>query len=464
MSGDCFLTAIEIGSLHGNDFIYFDNLSLYHDEMAPLVYEPRPKRGVEMADGQAPGLNTGPGTLPFPRRVETILPVNHARDFETALEEEDGSYIFRYHGDDGTLEYTFTPRIGTLGDITARWGDDGDPFQPLSEGGPRFNAGSGPVEPDAAELLSLRKESDAVIAEWRMKIGDRTADVTYTLHLWQKFLVVDVACPGGLLEEFRFGSAANVDRPRLIKIPYLWYWHGRPTVLLTGDEEHPLFTFACVDWYRTNGTEFWAENKVGEHSAVYNGGVSYRPKTDGSRNDCFERIFLTVSPRFEEVLPTVDNPVSPWKEVTGTRLYRNNGFCSNRESPEIYGQRWKEIARYGIRKAIVTNHESGWSDYWYESAHTMRTRAARLKGGDKTARDLTRQMQDLGFRYADASGTLWSTSDALVRDVHTRSQVYVRYDSGLELWVNGNRDENWKTEHAVLPPNGWYAQTADGTC
>ena len=168
---------------------------------------------------------------------------------------------------------------------------------------------------------------------------------------------------------------------------------------MSGDEEHPLFTFACVDWYRTNGTEFWAHDEVAGHSAVFNGGVTYRPKTDGTRNDCFERIFLTVSPRFEEVLPTVDNPVSPWKDVTGTRLYRNNGFCSNREGPDVYLQRSKDIARYGIRKAIVTNHESGWSDYWYESSHTMRTRAARLKGGDHTARDLTRRMQELGFRW-----------------------------------------------------------------
>ena len=42
--------------------------------------------------------------------------------------------------------------------------------------------------------------------------------------------------------------------------------------------------------------------------AEVNGGVRYRPRTDGVRNDVFERIFLTVSPTFEEVLPTIANP------------------------------------------------------------------------------------------------------------------------------------------------------------
>jgi hypothetical protein len=39
-----------------------------------------------------------------------------------------------------------------------------------------------------------------------------------------------------------------------------------------------------------------------------NGGIRYHPKTDGKRNDLFERIFVTVSPNFEEVLPVIPNP------------------------------------------------------------------------------------------------------------------------------------------------------------
>jgi hypothetical protein len=38
-------------------------------------------------------------------------------------------------------------------------------------------------------------------------------------------------------------------------------------------------------------------------------GVRYLPRTDGQRNPMFERVFLTLSPVFEEVLPKVPNPV-----------------------------------------------------------------------------------------------------------------------------------------------------------
>ncbi len=428
--GDCLLTGIEIGSLRSNDFVYFDNLSLYRDENAPLEYEPRRKRGVDPFPGQPQGLNTGEGELPFPTREETILPANRAEHFETELAEDGSAYVFRYRGDDGTLEYRYEPQKGSFSDITARWGN-GEAFHPLSGGGPRFGGGA---EPDEAERVDVRRENGAVVSTWRMQTAGGIAEVTYVLRLWQKSLVLDVFCPGGELEQVLFGRADGLDNPRLIKIPYLWYWHGRPQVLLSGTEDDPLFTFACVDWYRTNGSEFWARNKVGDRWATFNGGVTYKPKTDGNRNDCFERIFLTVSPRFDEVLPTIDNPASPWMDVTGTHLYRNNGFCSNRESPQGYLQRWKEVARYGVRKMIVTNHEAGWSDYWYESAHTMRTRAARLKGGNRTAREITEEMHALGYWY----GFYDNYADYLPVSAEWKED-YVMRDEGGQFWGSGNR-------------------------
>ena len=94
-AGDCLLTAIEIGSLRSNDFVYFDNLSLYRDDRAPLTYEPRPERGTAPFPGQSPGLNTGPGKLPFPTREETILPANGTDDFVTSVTKEGDWYVFQ---------------------------------------------------------------------------------------------------------------------------------------------------------------------------------------------------------------------------------------------------------------------------------------------------------------------------------------------------------------------------------
>ena len=181
-NGDCLLTGIEIGSLRSNDFVYFDNLSLYRDENAPREYEPRRKRGVDPFPGQPQGLNTGEGELSFPTREETILPANRAEHFETELAEDGSSYVFRYRGDDGTLEYRYEPQKGSFSDITARWGN-GEAFHPLSGGGPRFGGGA---ESDEAERVDVRREGDSVVSTWKMQTAGGIAEVTYVLRLWQK--------------------------------------------------------------------------------------------------------------------------------------------------------------------------------------------------------------------------------------------------------------------------------------
>jgi hypothetical protein len=64
------LEALEItGGRNAEDrVLYFDNLAFYKEELPPLSFLPRPKRGVTQLAGQDQGLNTRPGILPFPTR------------------------------------------------------------------------------------------------------------------------------------------------------------------------------------------------------------------------------------------------------------------------------------------------------------------------------------------------------------------------------------------------------------
>lgn len=453
LTGGAALEAIEFHNLGEENPWYFDNLSLYKEEMKPLKFVPRPKRGVDPFPGQSPGLNTGRGRLPFPTREETVLPENYTERFKTTIDKKQDAFVFRYSGDDGELEYRYVPKTGTLDDISVQWQGRSKAFRPMSTGGVYFETPGGQLAPRRMELLSCDKQKDKVISRWKATLGAQTAEVTYTLRLWQKSLVVDVKCPGGEVAQFRTGKTVGARNPRLVRVPYLWYWHGRPAVLLTGPSDSPLFVQAFIDWYRTNSSEIWAGNPAARNRvASYECGTSYNPKTDGTRNDCFERVFLTVSPRFEEVLPTVANPKSPWMDVTGTRLYRNNGFCSNREGPEAYLQRWKDVAGYGIREIILTNHESGWSDYWYESSHTLRTRAARLKGGNEAALELTRKIKDIGYRY----GFYTNYADYLPQNEYWDEDYTLRTVNN-EWWGAGGRNYILKPSRAVelsekLPP------------
>jgi len=88
---------------------------------------------------------------------------------------------------------------------------------------------------------------------------------------------------------------------------------------------------------------------VAKDGVIYNGGARYLPKTDGRRNACFERLFLTVSPRFEEVLPNIPNPKSPWMHVAASVC----GGPRSQRSAEDYDT-WKRIARYGMTKVVIT--------------------------------------------------------------------------------------------------------------
>jgi len=385
-------SGIEIarGANKEDRFLYFDNLSFFQEELPPLEFVLRPKRGVDPLPGQPQGLNTGDGRLPFPTREETILPDNLTERFTTELTRSGDTFLFRFRGDDGVLDYRYTAATGTLSDVTARWEGRGQEFLPLSGGGPVLTESG---SPETAQLLSCDKVDDAVVSRWRLIGRERTAEVTYTFRLWGKSLVVDVQCPGGRVAEFRIGRTAGVKKPRLVTLPYLTFQSHRPAVLVTGDADTPLFVSAWLDWYRSNASELFAANGVEENAATLNGGSTYIPTTDGKRNDCFERLFLTVSPRFEEVLPNIANPRSPWIDVMGERVWAVQA-AADREKDYA---RWVEIARYGMTNLIVLDHEPGWRDGG--ESFTLRTRAAPGKGGDEGQADFSRKMHDLGFRY-----------------------------------------------------------------
>ena len=356
------MIGIEIRNGHNKEdrTIYLDNLAIYTEPLPALTFEPRPKRNLTLPKDQTVGTNTGPGILPFPTREATILPDNLTDKFQVSLNHTDNTYAFRYTGDDGELVYRYQPASGTLSDLQAEWIGVGRTLQPLDGGGVVLSPGN-PADSSAAitrELIDCQQQGDTVCATWRCTQGGQSTDLTYTFQLWQKSLV-----------------------------------EQRPGILVSGPADDPLFVSVLLDHYRTNSSLFWFSNRVSEGAAVISGGSRYLPKTDGNRNRCFERLFLTVTPRFEETLPNIPNPKSPWMHVAGERVWRAHG-ASNREHDYAY---WKKVARYGMTKVAITDHETGWRDGG--ESFTMRTRAAPGKGGDEGQAEYARKIHALGFRY-----------------------------------------------------------------
>jgi len=374
--------------------LFLDNLSVYTEQLAPLTFEPRPARNLTPFPGQTTGTNTGPGKLPFPTREETILP-ELLTPGKSTVEKVGAGYEFRFASEAPPLTYRYEPKSGTLSDVTLSCGDAA--LTPMAGGGVLF---SGPAEgqevaPDRAELLACEDQGGVVRARWRLHQGERQAEVEYAFRLWGRSLVVDVICLGGDIGRVAWGRATGVEglNPRLVTLPYLTYGGSRPAVLVLGAPDRPLFLTGFPDWYRSNASELFATNEVNQDGAAFNGGCIYRPRTDGRRNDCFERLFLTVSPQFEEILPTIANPKSPWMAAAGERVWIAYGASSRAADLAT----WTRAQRYGMTGILITDHETGWRDGG--ESFTLRTRAAPGKGGDEGQAAYARDIQALGFRY-----------------------------------------------------------------
>lgn len=376
--------------------LYFDNFATFQEKLPPLNIPARPQRGIPMLPGAGSGFNTGAGKLPFPNNLKTILPDNGTAKFTTKIRQDKSTFVFEYRGDDGNLTYRLEPKTGTWSDISAQW-NNGAPFHPLQNGGVALWVNGNAVAPQKATHKSTFIQGDKVVSNWTVSANGVSQDVSYEYRLWNKSLVIDTISKGGKVAEVSYGHADGITNPRLVWNPYYTYntLADRPGVVVMGSENQPLFLAGNTDWYLSNASTIWGKREIDKNEIFYNGGTRYIPKTDGQRNDCYERFFITIAPRYNEVLPNIPNPKSPWMKVTGTHAWTVRGSGANRQNDYDY---FTKVHRYGIRNLIITDHETMWRDG--EESFTFRTKAAPGKGGDKGEADYSRFLQDkLGFIY-----------------------------------------------------------------
>lgn len=391
MNFPCQFAGLDVSGISNAEerTLFFDSLVFYTEELKPLKFDPRPARNLQPFPGQTHGLNgTGEGTLPFPTREETILPVNRETSFENRiLEVEKGIYEFRYIGDDASICYRYRPDKGNLGEFTAVV-DGQSVARPLDGAGVRFIHETGTGKSESVEF-----DGNKLTATFLYPCGEDAYRVQYQIQIWQKSLVLDVFCLGGAATELSLGQMADVQNPLLIQIPYLTFGGSNPRALMMGTSEDPVFASVWVDWYRSNGSELYSQESVEGTSARVNGGVRYHPRTDDTRNDMFERLFITVSPVFEEVLPTIANPPSFWGKEAGNYLWQESW------GPQDYDkehQRSKMLRSYGIDRLIQCNHEITWRDGG--ESFTLHTRSAPGKGGDEALQRYVAAQKSLGWR------------------------------------------------------------------
>jgi hypothetical protein len=382
------LEAIEIAGGWQPDWreIFFDSIRVYREELPPLHFAPRAQRNLTLFEGQGTGVNTGPGKLPFPTREQTILPMQLNGPFQANVQDSGNRFTFQYRGEDCTLTYRFDPAKGLSG-ITAEAEPSASPTGDSFKAVLMDTAGVRLADaPPASELKSASRQQDVVTAEY----SDGT---TLQLQLWQKSLVLDMINRTRKATELNFGQVTGLTQPRTVWVPYLTYGGGaHPSVLLSRAGSNTVFTSIWLDWYRSNGSEPYAAESTTTNGARINGGVRYQPRTDGERNPMFERVFITVSPSFEEVLPTVPNPVGLHAPEAVDRLWQESWGPDNFEKQM---KRSQILRAHGIDKLIQCNHEIAWRDGG--ESFTLRVRAAPKKGGDDALKGYVAHQRSLGW-------------------------------------------------------------------
>ena len=324
----------------------FCSLCVFKEKFNPLSFSERARRGVQIFPRQTQGANTGSGKLPFPTVETTVVPVV----------PEDPDIEFRFPKDPA----------GSWDDLAFRHRKG--PWIALAKGG-----GIWPRSAAASATVKFRRIGNSVVA--------------------------DIEAPGGNVDKITFGGTMAGADAELVPVPYYSYKNpglaDRPCVISTQIGDTPLFISATVDWTQSSAATPFAATQTDNDAVAANGGVEYVPRTDGKRNDAYERFVWTVSTDFANTLPVVPNPPSPWKRVTGSVAWSAYGAHFDRNKDFAH---WKKVRRKGIRHLVVTDHESGWRDG--DESFTFRTRPAPKKGGDKGQYDYARQMIDtLGFRY-----------------------------------------------------------------
>ncbi|MCP4258966.1 MAG: hypothetical protein GY774_15895 [Planctomycetes bacterium] len=366
--------------------LFFEDLVFFKESFTPLSFESRPKRGVDLFPGQSPGANTGPGRLPFPTRKETILPDNLTTDFSTKLEQAGKGWRFIYKDANTQIEYLIKPNDRFWEPVVVKL-NGRTVGKAMTEAG--LNFVTNPID---ARLIQTQSTGNELKASWRTTLNDAEVVIRSTVRLWQKSLVVDCICAGGLATELSYGHIEGVEKPELLLLPYINYGGHHLNVLMSKGKA-PYFASVWMDWYRSNASAPYAVDKIETDRIRLNGGVRYIPKTDGRRNNLYERFFVTFSPIFEETLPTIANPPAKRGREAATRLWQESWGPASYEREH---ERSKKLRAYGIEKLTQCNHEITWRDGG--ESFTFREAAAPGRGGDEALKKYIASQRSLGWR------------------------------------------------------------------
>lgn len=278
----------------------------------------------------------------------------------------DGAYVMFSAGVDASrIDYRFDPAKG-LASLEGRVGDGA--WIALGRGFQMAVVGVGPVW----TLKTSQARSNAWVGQYRH------AQVGVVMS-------IKIDLSGGSLRVWLKsdrGVPMNIDSPTFdgatdLDIPYLRGYEGSIKYL----PKEKLFFSYLVDWTKTA-------------SAVPVPRISYQPNLAGKTPAVEDLVAITLSRDIDAVLPSIANPVSPYRQAIAESLVAEfwyGNFDRINETLDTYHA-------YGMDKVIAIIHR--WQRYGFDTKLPDIFPPDPQRGGLETMRDLIRRATEHGQKVA----------------------------------------------------------------
>ena len=347
-------------------------------------------------------LDAGPG----PASPEPAAPAAEGQSMSptteeevaTSIEQEDISFVFESRSLSTVLRFVYTPIEGNLSDIELEI-NSGNPIKPLADGGATIEMGgrnwSAEDEEIERHFVSCELVGDCVEARWQWKHGNERTDFLYRIRIEGKSLLVDCEGGNGRATGVSLGHVEDALTPKLIDVPYFNFGEEDVRVLATAG----VFMSTYVDWLHTNASGL--NGAPADAAAVtLNGGCTYLPLTDGKRNVLHERVIVTASRQFEEVLPAMPAPSTAVDQSALKPLvwYHLPPLDAAEEAYVEAYESLLNLKERGLDELLVLHPAGTWTDHG--STATVSTAAAPAKGGEDALSEYIDALGDLGYTFS----------------------------------------------------------------
>jgi hypothetical protein len=262
----------------------------------------------------------------FPVGDDGLLPTPGDATRTTTREIPDGAE-FTAESPQGTLVYRVVQ-----GRCAVRW-NDGEWFYPIDGAGVQTENG----------LLSNLDRTEFHDGTLTLHY-EGTPKTTARIRLTGRTLVLDWQCNGPGAGGLAYGRVTGLPQAKSLIVPYLLFNHGGQAVACGKD----VFVSLFPDVYHSDFSWVDAGGGLADDGTVaLIDATKYEPLTDGTRNPLRERMLLTVSPRFADILPNVPNPPSPNRESLAPYAF----VMASHPWPNL----WRTTRRFGIQNLIVND-------------------------------------------------------------------------------------------------------------